>query len=237
MFPGIYKFDAHRMQATGVFTNKTPTDAYRGAGRPEATFAIERAMDDLAAELDMDPLELRRKNCITHDEFPFATVTGLTYDSGNYEAATDKAMRLLGYDELRREQEGQRYLPITIGSTEAFAIAVELEGIAPPRPLTHDLLREVIEELGARVDHVVITQLRGGTFFAELVIIRNGDAVAMDARPSDAIALALRANAAIYATESLLDQAGLLLEPEREEPALDLALLTAGPVGSEQGNA
>ena len=80
-----------------------PTDAYRGAGRPEATFAIERIMDELAAELGMDPLELRERNWIKHEEFPFTTIAGLTYDSGNYEAATAKAKELF---RLRRAPQG-----------------------------------------------------------------------------------------------------------------------------------
>ena len=88
MFNAIYKMDAYRFSCTGVFTTKTPTDAYRGAGRPEATYAIEHLMDDLAAELGMDPLELRERNWIKHEEFPYTTIAGLTYDSGNYEAAT-----------------------------------------------------------------------------------------------------------------------------------------------------
>ena len=81
MFNAIYKFPAYRFVCDGIFTTKTPTDAYRGAGRPEATFAIERIMDELAVELDMDPMELRRKNWIKHEEFPFTTVCGLTYDT------------------------------------------------------------------------------------------------------------------------------------------------------------
>ena len=105
MFNAIYKMEAYQFNCTTVLTNKTWTDAYRGAGRPEATFAIERIMDELAAELGVDPLEIREKNWITHDEFPFTTVAGLTYDSGNYEAATAKAAEMFGYDELRREQQ------------------------------------------------------------------------------------------------------------------------------------
>jgi Molybdopterin-binding domain of aldehyde dehydrogenase/Aldehyde oxidase and xanthine dehydrogenase, a/b hammerhead domain/Carbon monoxide dehydrogenase subunit G (CoxG) len=80
------------------------------AGRPEATFAVERIMDELAAELGLDPLELRQRNWISHDEFPYTTVTGLTYDSGNYEAATARAAELFGYDALRREQAERRQL-------------------------------------------------------------------------------------------------------------------------------
>ena len=92
MFNSIYKIPAYHFACTNVFTNKAWTDAYRGAGRPEATFGIERIVDELAVELGMEPMELRRKNWITHEEFPFTTVAGLTYDSGNYEAATDKAI-------------------------------------------------------------------------------------------------------------------------------------------------
>ena len=91
MFNAIYKFPAYRFACTNVFTNKTLTDAYRGAGRPEATFAVERIMDELAVELGRDPMELRQQNWITHEEFPFTTVCGLTYDTGNYEQATQQA--------------------------------------------------------------------------------------------------------------------------------------------------
>ena len=96
MYPAIYKMESYDFWCTGVFTNKTPTDAYRGAGRPEATYAIERIIDELAAELGMDPMELRKKNWITHEEFPYTTIAGLTYDSGNYEEATARAMELFG---------------------------------------------------------------------------------------------------------------------------------------------
>jgi len=135
MFPAIYKFPAYRFQCDGVFTNKTPTDAYRGAGRPEATFAIERIMDELAAELDMDPMELRRKNWIKHEEFPFTTVAGLTYDSGNYEAATDKALQMMGWDELRAEQKQRRESkdPVQLGL--GISTFTEMCGLAPSRVL------------------------------------------------------------------------------------------------------
>ena len=104
MYNSIYKFPAYRFECNNVFTNKAWTDAYRGAGRPEATFAIERMMDELAVELDMEPLELREKNWIKHTEFPFTTVAGLEYDTGNYEAATAKAVELFDYEGLRAEQ-------------------------------------------------------------------------------------------------------------------------------------
>ncbi|KXF85564.1 carbon monoxide dehydrogenase [Rhodococcus ruber Chol-4] len=135
MFNGIYKFGAYHFSCTNVFTNKVPTDAYRGAGRPEATFGIERIMDELAAELSMDPLELRAKNWIRHEEFPFDTVAGLTYDSGNYEAATAKARDLFHYDELRREQEERRRRndPVQLGL--GVSTFTEMCGLAPSRVL------------------------------------------------------------------------------------------------------
>ena len=135
MCPAIYKFPAYSFSCDGVFTNKTPTDAYRGAGRPEATFAIERIMDELAAELDMDPMEIRRKNWIKHEEFPFTTVTGLTYDSGNYEAATGKALEMFGWDQLRAEQKQRRDSsdPVQLGL--GISTFTEMCGLAPSRVL------------------------------------------------------------------------------------------------------
>ena len=135
MFTGIYKFDSYRFTCTNVFTNKVPTDAYRGAGRPEATFAIERMMDELAVELSMDPIEVREKNWIKHEEFPFDSVAGLTYDSGNYEAATAKALELFDYDGLRREQAQRRESkdPVQLGI--GVSTFTEMCGLAPSRVL------------------------------------------------------------------------------------------------------
>jgi carbon-monoxide dehydrogenase large subunit len=135
MFVGIYKFPAYRFECQGVFTNKVPTDAYRGAGRPEATFAVERIMDELAVELGMDPLELRRRNWIGAEEFPFTTAAGLAYDSGDYEAATQKALELIGYDELRAEQQRRRESndPVQLGI--GFSTFTEMCGLAPSRVL------------------------------------------------------------------------------------------------------
>jgi aerobic carbon-monoxide dehydrogenase large subunit len=135
MFNAIYKFPSYRFTCTNVFTNKTWTDAYRGAGRPEATYAVERMMDELAAELDMEPMELRKKNWIKHEEFPFTTVAGLEYDSGNYEAATAKAMEMFGYDDLRREQAERRDRddPVQLGI--GISTYTEMCGLAPSRVL------------------------------------------------------------------------------------------------------
>ncbi len=135
MFNAIYKFPAYRFSCQTVLTNKAWTDAYRGAGRPEATFGVERMMTELAAELDMDPLELREKNWIKHEEFPFDTVSGLQYDSGNYEAATAKAREHFGYDELRAEQQKRRESkdPVQLGI--GVSTFTEMCGLAPSRVL------------------------------------------------------------------------------------------------------
>ncbi len=108
MLSGCYKIPAIQMNVTGVFTNKMATDAYRGAGRPEATYVVERALDLVAAELGMDPVEVRRKNFPAPDEFPFKTATGLFYDSGNYEGALHKALEMSDYKKLREEQKKAR---------------------------------------------------------------------------------------------------------------------------------
>jgi carbon-monoxide dehydrogenase large subunit len=135
MFNGIYKMDAYSFKCTGIFSTKMPTDAYRGAGRPEATFALERIMDELAAELGMDPLAVRERNWIKHEEFPYATISGLTYDSGNYEAATARARELFDYDGLRAEQQRRRDSndPVQLGI--GISTYTEMCGLAPSRVL------------------------------------------------------------------------------------------------------
>ncbi|HSR84612.1 MAG TPA: xanthine dehydrogenase family protein molybdopterin-binding subunit [Streptosporangiaceae bacterium] len=135
MFPAIYKMDAYSFKCTGVFTTKMPTDAYRGAGRPEATFAIERIMDELATELGMEPMELRERNWIKHEEFPYTTICGLTYDSGNYEAATAKAKELFDYDGLRREQAERNARGDTVRLGIGISTFTEMCGLAPSRVL------------------------------------------------------------------------------------------------------
>jgi carbon-monoxide dehydrogenase large subunit len=108
MLSGCYKIPAIQMNVTATFTNKMSTDAYRGAGRPEATYVIERAADLVAAELGMDPVDVRRKNFPQPNEFPFKTATGLFYDSGNYQGALDKALKIADYTKLRDEQKKAR---------------------------------------------------------------------------------------------------------------------------------
>lgn len=108
MMPGLYRTKNVRAEIVGAFTNCTPTDAYRGAGRPEATHGIERMVDILADELKMDPAEIRLKNFVHNEEFPFPTATGLTYDSGDYAAPLQKAMGIVDYKKLLAEQAETR---------------------------------------------------------------------------------------------------------------------------------
>lgn len=110
-----------------------------------------------------------------------------------------------------KEKNGLRYLPVVIGIAEVNAIKLKLSGIEPPRPLTHDLLFRVIEGLGGRLKRILIDRLENNTFYAKLVLVKSGseEEMEIDARPSDSIALALRANAIISANESVLKQAGV----------------------------
>lgn len=108
---------------------------------------------------------------------------------------------------ILRDEAGERTLPIWVGPVEANAIALQIENIAAPRPMTHDLLRHVATSLGASVTRVVITELREGTFFAYLQLDRDGEVVYVDARPSDALALSLRSRAPVFVDTSVLDQA------------------------------
>ncbi len=109
-----------------------------------------------------------------------------------------------------KERQGDRYLPVVIGIAEVNAIKLKLSGIEPPRPLTHDLLLKTIQELGAKLREIQIDKLENNTFFAKLVISRNGSGeIKVDARPSDSVALALRAGAPIFVDEEVLNEAGV----------------------------
>jgi carbon-monoxide dehydrogenase large subunit len=133
MANATYNIPAIRATLTEVFTNKTPTDAYRGAGRPEATYFVERAMDMLARELKMDPAELRRKNFIQPHQFPFATQTGAVYDSGDYEKALDRALKKAGWDQLKAERDAARAQGRLVGL--GLSMYVEVCGIGPSSSL------------------------------------------------------------------------------------------------------
>ena len=144
MLAGVYTIPRIAFRGRSVVTNATPVAPYRGAGRPEATALVERAIDLLAAELGMDPVEVRRKNLIPSGAFPYTTASGTTYDVGDYERALDEALRIAGYDELRAEQAERRergdhlclgigvccYVEITSFSSKEFAsVEVDSDGI------------------------------------------------------------------------------------------------------------
>jgi uncharacterized protein len=118
---------------------------------------------------------------------------------------------------LLKEREGERYLPIWIGSAEAQAIALALQGVTPPRPMTHDLMRNILEELGVSVERIVITELREGTFFAVIQMTRNGTRYEISSRPSDAIALAVRTSVPIFANEDVLGEASIVIRDDEEQ--------------------
>ena len=122
---------------------------------------------------------------------------------------------------ILKEKASDRYLPIWIGPAEADAIAVKLQGVAVPRPLTHDLLNSVIDTLGARVNSIIVNDLKNDTFFAKVILDVDGKQLEVDSRPSDALALAVRTGVPIYADESVLDKAGILLDGEMGKPIFD----------------
>lgn len=118
---------------------------------------------------------------------------------------------------LLREASGERYLPIWIGTAEAQAIAIALQGVVTPRPMTHDLLKNILDEMAVQVDSIAITELRDGTFYAVINLHRNGSAHEISSRPSDAIALAVRLGCKILANEEVLSEAAILIPNEGEE--------------------
>ena len=122
---------------------------------------------------------------------------------------------------LLREVGGTRFLPIWIGAVEATAIAYALEGVKPQRPLTHDLLKAVTESLGAEVARVVVTELRSGIYFADLVFSLDGKEVHVSSRPSDAIALAARSSAPLFASVDVLEEAGVEIRDDDEEAEVE----------------
>ena len=133
LYSGPYEIPNYDVTFTGVFTHTTPTDAYRGAGRPEATYVLERTMDALARELGMDPLELRRKNFVK--EFPHTMASGLTIDSGDYEASLDRLLEHLDLDAIRAEQAERRSRGDVLQLGVGFSTYNEMCGLAPSRIL------------------------------------------------------------------------------------------------------
>ncbi len=134
------------------------------------------------------------------------------------------------YVVMLKEKEAERYLPIFIGQAEANAIAIKLRGETLPRPLTHDLLRSIVDSLGASVDSIIVNELKNDTFYAKIILNVDGGQMEVDARPSDALALAVRTDVPIYAEESVLDKAGISLD---KDAGTDEAAIEGGASGAE----
>lgn len=120
-----------------------------------------------------------------------------------------------------KDVDSDRYLPIWIGPFEADAITIQLQGVQVARPLTHDLLKSIIDEMGARISHVMVSELKNDTFFARIVMDVNGNRMEIDARPSDAIALAVRANAPLFVAEEVMTAASIVPEASLDEARLE----------------
>jgi uncharacterized protein len=121
---------------------------------------------------------------------------------------------------MLKEKAGELYLPIWIGSAEADAIAIKIQGAASPRPRSHDLMHSIISAMGATIDYVLLNEIKGDTFYARIRLNVNGNAIEIDCRPSDAIALALRAGTPIYAAETVLKEGGMRLDEETGKPII-----------------
>jgi hypothetical protein len=134
---------------------------------------------------------------------------------------------------ILKEKETSRYLPIWIGAAEADAIAVKLQGTSVLRPLTHDLMQSVIDALGGKVNSIVVSDLQKDVFFAKIILNRDGEQLEIDSRPSDAIALAVRVQAPIYAEEDVLDRGGVWLDKETGKPVTGEAEQATGPEGKQ----
>jgi len=139
-------------------------------------------------------------------------------------------------EEGEDENAPKRYLPIWIGPAEADAIAVKLQGVNVPRPLTHDLLTSIIGTLKADIDSIIVNDLKNDTFYAKIILNTEGEQTEIDSRPSDALALAVRVEAPIYADESVLDRAGILLDKETGKPIMEEAETSEGK-GKGKGKA
>lgn len=146
---------------------------------------------------------------------------------------------------ILKEVDGQRHLPIWIGAYEAEAIALELQGIAPTRPLPYDLIRTMLSELGASVDHIVIADLTDAVFFARIVLSIGDRTIEIDARPSDAIAIAVRTESRILVEDAVMDSAGVSMEDDDFDPmnmandrneAISFSNFRGGEVSPETGD-
>lgn len=246
MSNGTYSFSGIQFDIAVATTNTTPTGAYRGAGRPEAAALLERAVDHAALELGMDPIELRRRNLLTDDAFPFKTLTGITYDSGSYLTPLDEAARRAGYDELRREQTERRanndakllgigvacYVEITAGggTSEYGAVQVHPDGSATILAGTSShgqghqttFAQIVSSETGIPVERIRLAPV-------DTDLVRTGGGT------GGSRSLQLGGSAVLRATESVVAKAkrlaAHLLEADVDDITVDIVTGTLGVAG------
>ncbi len=246
MSNGTYALPKLRFDIAVAVTNTTPTGAYRGAGRPEAASLIERIVDQAALELGIDPLDMRRRNFLANDVFPFTTLTGVTYDSGDYGKALDEAARIAGYDDLRAEQAARRaagdrlqlgigvasYIEVTSGGggSEYASVEVHPDGSATMKAGTsahgqgHETTYAMIvaDRTGIPVDRIHLIQ-------SDTDLVRTGGGT------GGARSLQLGGSAVHEATEALVDKArslaAHLLEAAPDDIVIDTAAATVGVAG------
>ncbi|MDP9465032.1 MAG: xanthine dehydrogenase family protein molybdopterin-binding subunit [Actinomycetota bacterium] len=246
MSNGTYRFSGIQFDVVIAATNTTPMGAYRGAGRPEATALLERIVDQAAIELGIDPIELRRRNLLTDDVFPFTTLTGITYDSGAYSTPLDAAARLAGYDELRRQQVARRasgdrtllgigvstYVEITAGggTSEYGAVQVHDDGSATVMAGTS------AHGQGHQTAFAMIVSAQTGIPIDRVRLIAvDTDLVRSGGGTGGSRSLQLGGSAVHRATESLVDKAkhlaAHLLEADVADIVVDTASGTLGVAG------
>jgi carbon-monoxide dehydrogenase large subunit len=247
MSNGTYRFPAIQFDIAVAATNTTPTGAYRGAGRPEATALLERAVDQAALELGIDPIELRKRNLLTDDVFPFATLTGVTYDSGAYTTPLDAAAAAVGYDDLRREQAERRargdrrllgigvaaYVEITAGggNSEYGAVEIHPDGSATVKAGTS------AHGQGHQTAFAMIVSSRTGIDVDRIRLVNvDTDEVRSGGGTGGSRSLQLGGSAVLRATEALVDKAkrlaARLLEADEADIVVDTEAGTVGVVGA-----
>ncbi len=246
MSNGTYALPKLRFDIAVAVTNTTPTGAYRGAGRPEAASLIERIVDQAALELGIDPLEMRRRNFLANDVFPFTTLTGVTYDSGDYTKALDEAARIVGYDDLRAEQAARRqagdrlqlgigvasYIEVTSGGggSEYASVEVHPDGSATMKAGTS------AHGQGHETTYAMIVADRTGIPVERIHLIQSDtDLVRTGGGTGGARSLQLGGSAVHEATEALVDKArslaAHLLEASPDDIVIDTATATVGVAG------
>ncbi len=246
MSNGTYRFPAIQFDVAVAVTNTTPTGAYRGAGRPEATALLERAVDHAALELGIDPIELRRTNLLTDDVFPFKTLTGVTYDTGRYSFPLDEAARFVGYEDLRAEQRARRergdrtllgigvsaYVEITAGggAKEYGAVEIHPDGSATVKAGTS------AHGQGHQTAFAMIVSSRTGIPVEDIRLVQSDtDLVRSGGGTGGSRSLQLGGSAVLNATDAMVDKAkhlaAHLLEADVDDIVVDTDAGTVGVAG------